>query len=126
MTASCSQIPVTTAGALTPITQRAPAFFNGSKELCAGGPKGLLVEHPFKQNRAEVTFARIRQDDDECLPLKLFLLSQAHGRGNGSAARNTREYSFLTRQAPRHLDRFVVRYLFHAIDHGKIERVRNK
>ena len=59
-----SSIPVTTAGAHTPITQARPLFL-------------LFFEHPFEQGAAEIALSGIRQDHDHGLVPELLFAGQA-------------------------------------------------
>ena len=61
--------------------------------------------------------ARIRQNYHDSFTSHLGLFCHSHSRNGGSAARNARQNSFLSRETPGHLDRLFVGHLFHAIDY---------
>src|ERR1039458_8628950 len=85
----------------------------------------VCLDKVFEEYRAEVSFAGIRQHDYNRLPLELGQRRQAERHCNCRATRNSGKNTLLTSQAPRYVDGLFVRYRFHAIHHGEIERVRN-
>src|SRR5437588_12882164 len=66
---------------------------------------GLLL---IKQRRTQIPFAKAAHDRDDQLPLILRPGGDFGGGGEVAAAADPAEDSFLLRQAPRPLERFVV------------------
>src|ERR1019366_9975413 len=109
--------PLRQAGALTLSPQTRPLYQTLG---------WLLVEHTFKERRAEVALGGIGQHRHNRFTGEFRQFAQPHRHRHRRTAGDAAQNALLFSQAARHLDGFLIGDQLHLVQHRQVQRVGNE